>query len=375
MKKVIIFFAIIITFILSYTILLTNVKLSLISTIHKQIMKISEPVNKTKYILYWTKMFDREDFYLGLGDKIFENCPISNCVATDDKTIKNVEEFDAIVFHVADFNMKMNLIPWQRTNEQIYIFGNVESPFYYTNYLSYTKNFFNWTMTYRQDSDIVRSYGNIVSETTNYEAPTVEEIIKKKNKVAWLVSNCNANSKREVLVKKLQNYIQVDIFGKCGPFHCVGRMSAECYSYLEKNYKFYLSFENAICEDYITEKLYNLLEYNIIPVVYGGGNYTKFTPPYSVIDVNDFQTIPQLADYLNYLSNNPIEYLKYFQWKKHFTVNSSLRRKDILCKLCEKLHNKPTERKIYENISDWWRGGKNFNICKYEPHLPPILYT
>ena len=35
-----------------------------------------------------------------------------------------------------------------------------------------------------------------------------------------MVSNCVTNSKREVLVAKLQNFVQVDVYGNCGPFNC-----------------------------------------------------------------------------------------------------------------------------------------------------------
>ena len=41
---------------------------------------------------------------------------------------------------------------------------------------------------------------------------------------------------------------------------CPGAMS-NC---LQKKYKFYLSFENALCEDYITEKYWNVLGKNTI---------------------------------------------------------------------------------------------------------------
>ena len=49
----------------------------------------------------------------------------------------------------------------------------------------------------------------------------------------------------------------------------------ECYRMAERKYKFYLSFEDALCRDYATEKLFSVLGgLNLIPVVLGGANYS-----------------------------------------------------------------------------------------------------
>ena len=54
--------------------------------------------------------------------------------------------------------------------------------------------------------------------------------------------------------------------------------------------RFYISFENAICKDYITEKTYNALKLNTIPIVLGGVNYSSLLPPHSFINAAEFIT-------------------------------------------------------------------------------------
>lgn len=42
---------------------------------------------------------------------------------------------------------------------------------------------------------------------------------------------------------------------------------------IENKYKFFLSFENTFCNDYVTEKLFSILLLNIVPIVFGGVGY------------------------------------------------------------------------------------------------------
>ena len=53
---------------------------------------------------------------------------------------------------------------------------------------------------------------------------------------------------------------KVDVYGKCGKFSCSRADTDECYHMLEQKYKFYLAFENSLCKDYVTEKLFNILQ-------------------------------------------------------------------------------------------------------------------
>ena len=64
--------------------------------------------------------------------------------------------------------------------------------------------------------------------------------------------------------------------------------SGECKSLLERDYMFYLAFENSNCKDYATEKFYSSLDMAIVPIVMGGANYTKLLPPNSFINAAEY---------------------------------------------------------------------------------------
>ena len=175
------------------------------------------------------------------------------------------------------------------------------------------KDFFNLTMTYRLDSDLVRPYGwfsllqntskplrkpNKIQDSSkakiihpiqeiswltptapSEEVRTAVKLLEKPKLVAWMASNCATHSDREDYVEQLKKHIKVffnnvvlidfsslckvDVFGECGKKKCGpsngGASNLKCDEMIEKNYKFFLAFENSICTDYVTEKFFRTL--------------------------------------------------------------------------------------------------------------------
>ena len=197
-------------------------------------------------------------------------CPVWQCETTDNRT--NVEDADAVLFHLRSWDR--NDLPQLRKPNQRYVFWSIESAgwrFVNTNLMT---DFFNWTMTYRWDSDIVNSYGWFApTNNINSSAPTLHPNIEElkqiwadnktqinyaagKTKIAaWFVSNCNLEqSNRRELVNQLKKYFDVDVYGDCGTLKCPRSDEENCRILAAKKYKFYLSLENSLCQDYITEK-------------------------------------------------------------------------------------------------------------------------
>ena len=305
-----------------------------------------------KLVIFWTSFFGTEDYGVGLGNEPFHNCPVDQCFTTTDRSLLN--QSDALIFHPRD--IKLNDLPQHRLAHQRWIFYNLEPPYIpFTSFdphlLENLSGVFNWTMTYRKDSDVYNPY----SGSLNGHFPTFSDPMtgKKEKKVAWFVSNCRSFSGRELYVEQLKKYINVDIYGACGPHKCRSRES--CYQMLSRDYKFYLSFENSLCRDYVTEKFFNILNHRVVPIVYGSANYSTFITKDAYIDVNDFSSAKHLASYLNFLDANDTAYERYFEWRQNPSSYRQLpREQSSFCQLCAILHDDSLPSKTYENIHKWW---------------------
>ena len=168
-------------------------------------------------------------------------------------------EADAIVFHHFSSHWPKGDLPTYRSTSQLYVawIGEPATYTWTTQRLGqFPKDFFNISMTYRLDSHI--PIPCVTTKPRQTKQPDMEAIMNrtkshpKKKLVAWFVSHCKTKSDRESYVKELQKYIEVDIYV---PLKCGTKKSPQCYKMLEGDYRFYLSFENSICKDYVTEKL------------------------------------------------------------------------------------------------------------------------
>lgn len=139
---------------------------------------------------------------------------------------------------------------------------------------------------------------------------------------------------------------------------------------VQQRYKFYLSFENSYCTDYYSEKLYNILELDTIPVVYARiGKQKRGIPPGSIINVEDFNNVKELANYLKFVANNFTEYSKYFEWKKHYRIEHGL----LACQLCQKLNEEEDKMSVVrDDLRGWWLGRRRKN-CLNGKKLPSIV--
>ncbi|KAK1800212.1 hypothetical protein P4O66_000263 [Electrophorus voltai] len=141
--------------------------------------------------------------------------------------------------------------------------------------------------------------------------------------VVYVQSDCDPPSDRDVYVWELMKHIQVDSYGQCLhnkdlPTHLRESTAMEEQGFYQilAQYKFILAFENAVCDDYVTEKLWRPLKLGVVPVYFGAPNIHTWLPSNrSAIVVDPNEPPEKLAQYLKRLDKNDWEYLTYLDWK------------------------------------------------------------
>ena len=121
------------------------------------------------------------------------------------------------------------------------------------------------------------------------------------------------------------------------------------------NYKFYLSFENSHCPEYITEKVYRIInsiasENPPVPIVMGAPRtfYKDHLPPNSFIHIDEFNNTKELGQYLLKLNSHDDLYLEYLNWRKN---HKPVHGRRLRCKLCNFLLKKKSYNSYHQILS------------------------
>ncbi|XP_062607932.1 alpha-(1,3)-fucosyltransferase 10-like [Saccostrea cucullata] len=294
---------------------------------HSGELEMADPI-----ILWWTDGDDQKDIYRKCGDV---TCFITGNRSYTRNPLTKVFMFYGTSFQYAD-------LPLPREPHHEWALLHEESP--KNNYLfsfEEVMTLFNHTSTFRRESDYPLITQFLESSdwltSTKYLLCVMErEQQAEKLKLAPVIftnSACATASDRDGYIRKLMEYIPVDSYGLCLhnrdlPKHLRdsidGMFHEEFYKLISK-YKFAVAIENAICVDYVTEKLWRPLHVGTVPIVLGSTKVKDFFPSNkSAIVVDDYESVEDLAKYLKYLDNNDDEYQQYLDWKKSGISNGYL---------------------------------------------------
>ena len=323
---------------------------------------------EVKRILIWEPFI--HDNIAELENACLKTCE-KRCEVTTDKT--DIHNVDAVNFHLTDLWSKywsigtrsiINL-PTYRRPDQVWIISNMEPPQHLWGDLDIFAGMFNWTRWYRNDADIHWTYGHSHSLDTK-EGQVASELFQKRNffhekskEVVGRISNCMDNNRRYITIKEMQKYLDIDMFGACYNKPCGENPKDEtdkaCDQIL-KQYKFYLAFENNDCRDYVTEKYWNSLSREQVPIVNWKSLDRKIVIPNSYINVYDFKDLKSLSAYVKKVGDNETLYNSYFEWKKSYKNWQHC----SSCQICHALHDESRPAQIIEDLDSWVRN----DICE-----------
>lgn len=231
-------------------------------------------------------------------------------------------EADAVIFHIPDLVFGTptldDVARLPKPQGQLWVAWSKESALNYP--VQDDPAFmarFDLVMGYRQSADVWDPY----VPSRSHWLESTKQPVPAKTERAPLVMFQSAGfnrSLRSEFASALMQEIQVDSYGR----HLNNRMLAEADRGVKtklatiSRYKFCLSLENAIEDDYVTEKFFDPLLVGTTPVYRGAPNIMDFAPGNNCfINASDFRNPKELANYLKYLDEDDGAYQQYFSWR------------------------------------------------------------
>lgn len=347
-------------------------------------------------IIWWTPFITGQRFI---------QCRDVFCYVTDDKKL-SLQTNTAFLFYGTHFNKSDLPLP---RSHNIWGLLHEESP-RNSPLLNHESilGLFNYSSTFSRYSDFPLT----IQYLPSLESLTSIDFFKsfeEKNSfdiapVIYIQSDCVTPNNRDSYVYELMKYIKVDSYGKClnnkeirdslkDPIP--NMMTPDLLNFIGQ-YKFAIAFENANCDDYITEKLWRPLIVGSIPLYIGSSSVKDWIPNNdSIISPLDFNSPKDLANYLNYVGSKSEIYNTFLKHKlkgkienEHLikahnnykaTVGDSTFIEEFECLICQRLHRprfglvnkdhyncpKPVSvLNLSYNASNWWHDDYEVSKCE-----------
>jgi hypothetical protein len=179
---------------------------------------------------------------------------------------------------------------------------------------------FDVTMTYERRSDVWVPY-----LPHDADELLASPVAKSTDAPAVLLLSAHADTcDRLEYLGELMQHLPVDSYGRMLnnrslPDGVGGRDTWDWRADKQKliaTYPFTLAFENALLDDYVTEKFFDPLRAGSVPVYRGAPNIAEFAPsPDCYVDVRDFDSPGDLAAHLAAVAADPVAYERFHAWR------------------------------------------------------------
>ncbi|XP_062265162.1 4-galactosyl-N-acetylglucosaminide 3-alpha-L-fucosyltransferase 9-like [Platichthys flesus] len=281
---------------------------SLVETSPSTIAATKKPNKPIVLLWFWPddKQFDFQ---------LCKDLNINSCQLTDDRSLYSVAKA-VVIFHKAIKDDLSNLPTTPRPKFQRWIWFNMDPPTN-TRKIPGIESVFNLTLNYRRDADISARW----QLTSKKQIDKEYELPEKDLLVCWIANASYLNTSTEAsysYYRELAKHIKVNIFDSFSAKNLKG----ENYFLTISKCKFFLSFEDSVHPDYITETFNGPLSAGTVPIALGPPrkNYETYFPSTSFIHINDFPDAFALAEYLLKMDEDNAAYMEYFQWRRFYNV-------------------------------------------------------
>ncbi|KAM4709654.1 LOW QUALITY PROTEIN: GDP-fucose protein O-fucosyltransferase 3 [Discoglossus pictus] len=282
--------------------------------------RLQHGIGKYPIMLWWSPLTG-ENGRLG-------RCGGDTCFFTINRTYLHHPMTKAILFYGTDFNI--DSLPLPRKPYHEWALFHEESP--KNNYKLFHKptiTLFNHSATFSRHSHLplTTQYLEDLQSLKSLEylipLPKKNSLRRRLSPLVYVQSDCDPPSDRDQYVQELMKYISVDSYGEClhnqdlpQKLNNPSFMDDTKFYHILAQYKFILAFENAVCDDYITEKLWRPLKLGAVPVYYGAPNIEDWLPSNkSAIIVDKFAHPKELAQFIKQLDGNDTLYMEFIEWK------------------------------------------------------------
>ncbi|XP_074152919.1 GDP-fucose protein O-fucosyltransferase 4 isoform X2 [Sminthopsis crassicaudata] len=256
-------------------------------------------------------------------------CARGACIASRDRRRWRETRTRALLFYGTDF--RASEAPLPRLSYQTWALLHEESPL--NNFLlSHAPgiSLFNLSATFSRRSDYPLPLQWLPGIAyLRRAAPALQERAAWRRRgyapLLYLQSHCDVPSDRDRYVRELMRYIpNRELPARLRDTATATSEDPELLAFLAR-YKFHLALENAICEDYMTEKLWRPLHLGAVPVYRGSPSVRDWMPnERAIILVDDFESPQQLAAFIDFLDRNDAEYAQYLAYKQPGGITNPL---------------------------------------------------
>jgi hypothetical protein len=169
-------------------------------------------------------------------------------------------------------------------------------------------------LTYRRDADVWCPYFG-PEHLAGFRSGPSEKT--ERSPAVTFISSSHDRSGRIAYLEELMRHMPVDSYGKVRQNRTLERDGgAKTKRRTLARYRFTLAFENAVDEDYVTEKFFDPLCTGSVPVYLGAPNIDDFAPgQHCFINVAKYDSPRHLAAHLIELADDPTAYNRYLRWR------------------------------------------------------------